>query len=55
MSAVEKIIDAMSGVGMGGLAISKIDFSNWVKYSLKIIATIFVENIIILSIAMLAH
>ena len=38
---------------MGGLAISKIDFSSWIKFSIKVVATILVTNIIILSIAML--
>lgn len=47
------LITPTSGVVMGGLAISKIDFSSWVKFSLKVIATILVANIIILSIAML--
>ena len=47
------LITPTSGVMMGGLAIPKIDFSSWIKFSLKIIATIFVVNIIILSIAML--
>lgn len=46
------LITPTSGVVMGGLAISKIDFSSWVKFSLKIIATILVANIIILSAAM---
>lgn len=47
------LITPTSGVVMGGLAISKIDFSSWVKFSLKIIATILVANIIILSAAMI--
>ena len=47
------LITPTSGVVMGGLAISKIDFSSWVKFSLKIVATIFVVNIIVLSVAML--
>lgn len=46
------LITPTSGVVMGGLAISKIEFSSWVKFTLKILATIFVVNIIILSIAM---
>lgn len=47
------LITPTSGVVMGGLAISKIDFSSWIKFSLKIVATIFVVNMIILSAAML--
>ena len=47
------LITPTSGVVMGGLAISKIDFSSWIKFSLKIVATIFVVNIIVLSVAML--
>lgn len=47
------LITPTSGVVMGGLAISKINFSTWIKFSLKIIATIFIVNIIILSIAMI--
>ena len=46
------LITPTSGVVMGGLAISKVEFSSWVKFTLKILATIFVVNIIILSIAM---
>lgn len=42
-----------SGVVMGGLAISKIEFSSWIKFAFKVIATIFVVNIIILSVAMI--
>ena len=47
------LITPTSGVVMGGLAISKIDFSSWIKFSIKVVATILVTNIIILSIAML--
>lgn len=47
------LITPTSGVVMGGLAISKIDFSSWVKFSLKIIATILIANIVILSVSMI--
>lgn len=47
------LITPTSGVVMAGLAISKVDFLSWVKFSLKVVATIFVANIIILSVAML--
>lgn len=46
------LITPTSGVVMGGLAISKIEFSSWIKFSLKVIGTILVVNLIILSIAM---
>lgn len=47
------LITPTSGVVMGGLAISKVDFSSWIKFSLKVVATILVTNIVILSIAMI--
>ena len=47
------LITPTSGVVMGGLAISKIDFASWAKFSLKVVATVLVANIVILSIAML--
>lgn len=47
------LITPTSGVVMGGLAISKVEFSSWIKFSLKVVATILVANIVILSIAMI--
>ena len=47
------LITPTSGVVMGGLAISKVEYSTWVKFVLKVVATIFVVNIVILSVAML--
>ena len=47
------LITPTSGVVMGGLAISKVEFSSWINFSLKVVATILVANIVILSIAMI--
>lgn len=46
------LITPTSGVVMGGLAISKVDYSSWIKFSLKVVATVLVVNIILLSVAM---
>ena len=52
-SGLVNLITPTSGVVMGGLAISKVEYSSWVKFSLKVVATILVVNIVILSAAML--
>lgn len=46
------LVTPTSGVVMGGLAIAKIEYSSWIKFVMKIIATIFLVDAIILSIAM---
>ena len=48
------LVTPTSAVVMGGLAVSKIEFTTWLKFVGKILATIFVVNLIILSMAMLA-
>ena len=47
------LITPTSGVIMGGLAISKVDYGTWVKFSIKIVACIFVSSTIILSVGMM--
>lgn len=41
------------GAIMGGLAIAKIQYSTWIKFATKIIVTIAVVNIVILTVAMM--
>ena len=38
---------------MGGLALAKVDYTTWLKWVLKVIVTIAICNIIILTIAMM--
>lgn len=47
------LITPTSGVVMGGLAIAKVEYGTWIKFSSKIIGCIFVSSAIILSISML--
>lgn len=44
------LITPTCGAIMGGLALAKIEYSTWLKWALKVVATIFLVNIIILSI-----
>ena len=41
------------GAIMGGLALSKVDYTTWLKWVLKVITVIAISNIIILTIAMM--
>lgn len=52
-SGVINLFTPTSGVVMGGLAISKIEYSTWIKWSWKLIATLAIMNGIILTIALL--
>lgn len=52
-SGIVNLITPTSGVVMGGLAIAKVDWTTWLKFMGKIIAIIFILNIIILSVAMM--
>lgn len=47
------LITPTSGVIMGGLAIAKVDYGTWIKFSSKIILCIYVSSAIILSIGMI--
>ena len=47
------LITPTSGVVMGGLAIAKVEYGTWIKFSAKIIACIFASSAIILSISMM--
>ena len=38
---------------MGGLALAKVEYSTWFKWALKIVLTIAVANIIVLTLAAL--
>ena len=46
------LITPTCGAIMGGLALAKVDYSTWVKWALKVIVTIAIVNIIIITIAM---
>lgn len=46
------LITPTCGAIMGGLALAKVDYSTWFKWSLKVIVTIAIVNIIILTVAM---
>ena len=46
------LITPTCGAIMGGLALAKVDYSTWVKWSLKVIITIAIVNIIIITAAM---
>lgn len=46
------LVTPTSGVVMGGLAIAKIEYTSWIKFVAKVIATIFIVDAVILSIAM---
>ena len=46
------LITPTCGAIMGGLALAKVDYSTWVKWAFKVIITIAVVNIIIITIAM---
>lgn len=50
---VVNLVTPTSAVVMGGTALSKIEYSTWLKFALKLAAIIAVVNIIILSVAMM--
>lgn len=52
-SGIINLFTPTSGVVMGGLAISKVEYSTWLKWSWKLIATLAIMNGIILTIALL--
>ena len=41
------------GAIMGGLALAKVEYTSWIKWAMKVLITIFVVNIIVLTVAML--
>lgn len=45
------LITPTCGAIMGGLALAKVEYTTWVKFAFKIVATIFVASIIILTLA----
>ena len=47
------LITPTCGAIMGGLALAKVEYATWFKFALKIVATIALVNIIILTIAMM--
>ena len=49
---VVNLVTPTSAVVMGGLATSKVEFSTWLKFVWKVLLSLIVANIIILSIAM---
>ena len=46
------LITPTCGAIMGGLALAKVDYSTWFKWAFKVIVTIAITNIIIITIAM---
>jgi uncharacterized ion transporter superfamily protein YfcC len=49
---VVNLVTPTSAVVMGGLATSKVEFSTWLKFVWKVLLSLIVANIVILSIAM---
>lgn len=47
------LITPTCGAIMGGLALAKVEYTTWVKWALKVIVTIAVVNIVILTLAMM--
>ena len=47
------LITPTCGAIMGGLAVAKVEYATWVKFALKIVVTIAVVNILILTLAMM--
>lgn len=52
-SGIVNYITPTSGVVMGGLAISKVEYSTWLKFVGKLLALVFVATVVILSVAAL--
>ncbi|MDO5088457.1 MAG: YfcC family protein [Leptotrichiaceae bacterium] len=52
-SGIINLITPTSGVVMGGLAIGKMQYGTWIKFVGKLIAIIFVMDVVILTIAMM--
>lgn len=46
------LITPTCGAIMGGLALAKVDYSTWVKWALKVIITIAIVNMVIITVAM---
>mgnify|MGYP001727784436 CR=1 FL=1 len=53
-SGAVNLITPTNGAIMGGLALSRIEYGTWVKFAIKVVATIAVVSMVILAIAMLA-
>ena len=52
-SGLVNLITPTSGVIMGGLAISKVEYTTWIKFGTKIVVCIYISLAIILSIAIM--
>lgn len=52
-SGIVNLFTPTSGVVMGGLSISKVDYGSWLRFVWKILLAIFVASIVILSIGMM--
>lgn len=53
-SGAVNLITPTSGAIMGGLALSRVEYATWVKFALKVVISIAVASMVILSIAMIA-
>ena len=52
-SGAVNLITPTSGAIMGGLALSRIEYSTWVKFAIKIVVTIALASMVVLTVAML--
>lgn len=52
-SGILNLFTPTSGVVMGGLAIARIEYSTWLKFAAKVIGTLLIVNVIILTVAMM--
>ncbi|WP_028264323.1 YfcC family protein [Atopobium fossor] len=53
-SGAVNLITPTNGAIMGGLALSRIEYATWVKFAIKVVGTIALASIVILTIAMMA-
>lgn len=52
-SGIVNLVTPTSGVVMGGLAIAKVEYSTWLKFVSKVLISIFVASIIILTVGIM--
>lgn len=52
-SGIVNLVTPTSGVIMGGLAVAKVEYSTWLKFVGKILVSIFIASVIILSVGMM--
>lgn len=52
-SGIVNLVTPTSGVVMGGLAIAKVDYSTWLRFVWKVLLSIFIASIVVLSVGMM--